>query len=239
MADSVPGKAAYFGRDLEAMSFAQNYHQWIIDEFRPYLKGRVAEVGAGTGNFSELLVQLPLEAHLAFEPSSNMYPHLLQRARQWPLSRTFNTPLQPVADHAESLDAVLYVNVLEHIEADAQELQQAYRMLKPGGHLLIFVPALSCLYSKFDRQLGHYRRYHKRPLTHLVKTAGFSIRSVKYFDFLGIFPWLVVFVWLRQTLTAGNVSLYDSWVVPLVRPIERRLPPPVGKNLILVGQKPG
>ena len=43
----------YFGRELEAMAFAVNYHKWIIDESRSYLGGSVAEVGAGTGNFSK------------------------------------------------------------------------------------------------------------------------------------------------------------------------------------------
>ena len=49
-------KQAYFGKDLEAMSFAVNYHQWIVDEFAPYLGSEVAEIGAGTGNFSAFLL---------------------------------------------------------------------------------------------------------------------------------------------------------------------------------------
>ena len=48
---NVDTKAEYLGRDLEAMSFAKNYHKWIIEEFKPYFGKNVAEVGAGSGNF--------------------------------------------------------------------------------------------------------------------------------------------------------------------------------------------
>ena len=47
----------YFGKDLEAMSFAQNYHQWILEICSPYLGKVVAEIGAGTGNFSDFLLK--------------------------------------------------------------------------------------------------------------------------------------------------------------------------------------
>ena len=71
-------KPTYFGRDLEAMSFAQNYHKWVIDELKPYFGQYVAEVGAGNGNFSELLME-HIEHLVTFEPSENMYPLLKER----------------------------------------------------------------------------------------------------------------------------------------------------------------
>ena len=49
-------KVVYVGKDLEAMSFAVNYHKWILEEFRPFLGKRLVEVGAGTGSFSEMLI---------------------------------------------------------------------------------------------------------------------------------------------------------------------------------------
>src|SRR5262245_54901874 len=78
MAVRDPGvsKPQYFGKDLEAMSFARNYHQWIVDEWRPHLSGNVAEVGAGTGNLSKLLLACDITSLTAYEPSINMYPVL-------------------------------------------------------------------------------------------------------------------------------------------------------------------
>lgn len=69
----------YFGKDLEAMSSARNYRSWILAEFLRYLGSSVAEVGAGTGSLSTLILKAGIASLVAFEPSQNMYP-LLQEA---------------------------------------------------------------------------------------------------------------------------------------------------------------
>jgi 16S rRNA A1518/A1519 N6-dimethyltransferase RsmA/KsgA/DIM1 with predicted DNA glycosylase/AP lyase activity len=71
------GMPEYFGRDLEAMSFAANYHRWIIEEFRPFLGASVAEVGAGTANFTQMLLD-HTEKLDCFEPSESMFPKLVE-----------------------------------------------------------------------------------------------------------------------------------------------------------------
>lgn len=234
-------KPEYFGRDLEAMSFAVNYHNWIIDEFKPYFGNSAAEVGAGTGNFTRLLntSNTNIKNLVAFEPSSNMYPVLEKNMAGVEQVKTINGFFDDKADpHQHNFDSVMYINVLEHIKDDEKELAHVYEMLKSGGHVLIFVPALSCLYSDLDKTLGHYRRYHKKELVKLMRDAGFNVVKAKYFDFLGIIPWYIAFVLLKRVITGGNVSAYDKWVVPLIRPIERFITPPIGKNLLLVGKKP-
>lgn len=227
----------YFGRDLEAMAFATNYHKWIIDEFKPYLGQSVAEVGAGIGNFSELLVEHT--KHLvAFEPSENMYPLLKERFDKDDRVETINSMFGSECSKFEGhLDTIIYVNVLEHIENDAQELSCVYKILRHGGHALVFVPALSYLYSAFDKKLGHCRRYHKKDLVTLAEHAGFNIRKVNYFDLAGVMTWYVAFVLLKAQLTGGKVSLYDKLVVPFMKKAESFVAPPVGKNLLLVIQK--
>ena len=62
-------KTTYVGTDLEAMSFAENYHRWILNELRPYLGKSVVEVGAGTGSFSELLLECRPTSLILVEPS--------------------------------------------------------------------------------------------------------------------------------------------------------------------------
>ena len=230
----------YFGRDLEAMSFARNYHLWILSEFAPYLVGQVAEIGAGSGNFSEMLLTQPkIDTLLALEPSTNMYPLLEERLRSEPRARAMNTTLDAIyRDQKERFDTITYINVLEHIENDLLQLQYAYETLKPCGHLLIFVPALPALFSNFDREIGHFRRYTRKQLRSCALSAGYIIDRQKYFDVAGILPWYVAFVMLKLPMTTGNVSTYDTWVVPLMRAAESRIPPPIGKNLLLVARKP-
>ncbi len=127
----------------------------------------------------------------------------------------------------------------EYIGKDLEELQFVRETLKSGGTICIFVPALSWLYSELDREVGHFRRYHKKQLVSLVKSAGFEITRVKYFDMLGILPWYVVFVLMKQKISGSNVSLYDRYAVPLVRWFESAVTPPIGKNLLLVAKKQG
>lgn len=234
MEQSAP--LSYPGKDLEAMSFAINYHHWILDVFRPYLTGAIAEVGAGQGNISKLLLEKPIEQLVAFEPSQDMYPVLAQELANHQRAQTINDFFSPRYGE-DRFDSVLYINVLEHIEDDARELIYAWQSLKPEGYLLVFVPALAWLYSNFDRQIGHFRRYTKSDLMNRVKQAGFTIIQADYFDLMGIVPWYVTFVLLGRSLSGGSVSLYDKIVIPPMRLIEQTVPPPIGKNVLLVAQK--
>ncbi len=228
----------YFGKDLEAMSFAKNYHRWIIDEFKKCLGGHVAEVGAGMGSFSEYLLNADIKKLVAFEPSTNMFSLLEEKFFSNNNVETINAFFEEESyRYSDTFDSVCYVNVLEHIEDDAKALSHAYNALHHKGHILIFVPALSFLYSDLDKKLGHYRRYSKRELVEVVSSAGFTVKKVKYFDVAGIIPWYIAFVILKLSATQSNVSMYDNFVVPIMNRIERVITPPIGKNLILVGQK--
>lgn len=229
----------YEGRDLEAMSFARNYHRWIVSEFRPYLGEAVAEVGAGSGDVSEMLLAAPVRRLVAVEPSDQMYPRLAARLAGEPRARTEQAFFAAVHErYRETFDSVVYVNVLEHVPDDAGELRIARETLKPGGHLCVFVPALTWLYSGFDASIGHHRRYHRAPLRCLLRGAGYEVVRLRYFDGLGILPWLVAFRLMGRTLGGGSVAAYDRWAVPLLRAVERRIPVPLGKNLLAVARKP-
>ncbi len=229
----------YEGRDLEAMSFARNYHRWIVSEFRPYLGDVVAEVGAGSGNVSQMLLAEPVRRLVAVEPSDQMYPLLAGRLAGEPRAQTEQVYFSTLRDRfRETFDSVVYVNVLEHVPDDAGELRAVWDTLKPGGHLCVFVPALSWLYSDFDASIGHFRRYHREPLRRLLREAGFEVVRLRYFDSLGILPWLVVFRLMRRRLGGGDVAAYDRWAVPVLRAVESRVPVPLGKNLLAVARKP-
>lgn len=230
----------YTGRDLEeAMSVAPpNYHKWILSRFEPYLGNTVAEVGAGSGNFSAQLVSKIKGKLIAIEPSAQMYPSLKRRFENEP--RIVCEPhffADVAARYRGLLDSVVYVNVLEHVKDDLLELIRAHDTIRPGGHLCVFVPALPFLYSEYDASVGHYRRYAKRQLAGLMRDAGFEIVELRYFDIAGIFPWLLFMKILRQPLTSSSAGLYDTLVVPPMKIIESCFPPPIGKNLIVVGRK--
>jgi len=234
----MSNEKTYFGKDLEAMSFARNYHRWVLGEIKNYLGAYVAEVGAGMGSFSEYLLEAGIERLVAFEPSTNMFSFLEEKFYSDHRVEAINDYFEGKSQHCSgSFDSICYINVLEHIEDDAKALSHTYQALNEEGHVLIFVPALSFLYSNLDKKLGHFRRYSKDQLVEVVLSAGFTVKKVKYFDIAGIIPWYIAFVLLKQTAMQKNVSMYDNYVVPVMSKIERVITPPVGKNLVLVGQK--
>ena len=226
----------YFGKDLEVMSFARNYHKWILAEFLPYIGKSVAEVGAGVGSFSTLILETNLSSLKAFEPSQNMYPLLREALSQDKRAEAINDFFGR-ANNGECFDSVLYVNVLEHIEDDASELSIAHQALNPNGHLLIFVPALPWLYGDLDRQVGHFRRYVKKDLVELTQRSGFFVVKARYFDVAGIIPWYIHVVLHKKVIGGGSISLYDRLVVPEMRIMERFMSPPIGKNVLMVAKK--
>src|ERR1051325_11565242 len=122
-------KFGYAGKDLEAMSFAVNYHRWIISIFEPYLGTKIVEVGAGTGSFSELLLEKRLESVSLVEPSAAMFEQLRCRlAELKPTQKvtTYNDIFARVTDQIRinaRPDSIIYVNVLEHAPHDMAELQ--------------------------------------------------------------------------------------------------------------------
>lgn len=237
---SAPEKMeGYYSQDLESLSDLPNYQQWIVDYFRPYIAGHCVEFGAGMGTISELL--LPhLEKIDLVEPSPNLVPLLQNRFQDNETVRVFadtvENQVQNLAD--QSLNTIILVNVLEHIEGDVETLRHFCRILRPGGHLLLFVPALPFLFSNMDRVLCHYRRYLLKGLRHEVENAGFKLVRSRYFDLLGILPWFLVnTLGGKKSFNQDHARLYDRVGIPITRAAESLIPPPIGKNVILVARR--
>lgn len=237
------GKVEYAGKDLEAMDFAVAYHTWILDLIKPHLGKNIVEVGAGTGSFSRLLLETAPDRLSLVEPSA-MFEALSADFRSTHGQTKIHLFHDLFSNVAENIrrdgppDTILYVNVLEHIDDDVGELQIVHDTLSKGGKVILFVPALPLLFSRFDRQLGHFRRYKRAELKEKSEAVGFKTLILRWFDLPGVLPWFVKFRMLRSMkVEPGAVQLYDRLAVPFIRPIENLIPPPFGKNLLLVAQK--
>jgi SAM-dependent methyltransferase len=234
-------KHGYAGKDLEAMSFAVNYHRWILSIFAPYLGARVVEVGAGTGSFSELLLEQRLESLSLVEPSTAMYQQLCLRMAESQNVKTYNDVFENVAERIRSTDrpdSIIYVNVLEHIADDVHELNVINKALATGGRIFIFVPALRWLHGSYDRQINHFRRYTRTELEKKCVAAGFKVIASRYFDLFGVLPWWVKYKVLQSNnMELGAVRFYDQRVVPVAKILESSVKPPIGKNVLLIAEK--
>lgn len=234
----------YEGEDLDAMDLADNYHDWILDRFEPSLGANVVEVGAGTGSFSRLIARRDAPRRLfLLEPSEAMAAQLADAAKE--ITDVEATTAVGFLDGFTSEitafepDTFVYVNVLEHVEHDAAEIQRVFDLLPPGGTLCAFVPALPFLYSKFDKSIDHFRRYTLDDISDKCTSAGFEIVERRYFDVVGILPWLIKFKLLGSTkLNPGAVGVYDRLVVPIMRRVESLVRMPIGKNALVVARKP-
>lgn len=229
--------------ELATLAEARRFVDWILSEFRAHLGSRIVEVGAGLGTISiEIARTRPHTEVVALEPANNVYAELVARSADVPnlVAHQQTSGELLAAGAAGAFDTALYVNVLEHIRDDVDELRTAYELLAPGGTLCLFVPAMPRLYGSLDFKSGHYRRYGREHLANVVDAAGFDVVDVHHFDVAGVAPYWFMYRLLDVSrLDRFSSDAYDRVVVPLSRVVQRAVPdPPIGKNLVVVARKP-
>ena len=107
-----------------------------------------------------------------------------------------------------------------------------------GGYFVAFTPAFPLLMSKFDRAVGHHRRYTKKTARTLLVNNGFDIVKIEYVNSLGWLAWLVGMRILKITPRDSLVlKIWDKIVIPVVSKIESWISPPFGQSILIVGQK--
>ena len=221
---------------LDSLDDAVNYRRWILDLAGGHLAAPILEIGAGHGTFTGELASV---GHVhAVEPDIQAVEVLRERFGGDPGITINYGGIDRVAADPTFGSAVM-INVLEHIEDDAAALRDVWGRLRPGGSLVLWVPAFELLYSDFDRELGHHRRYRRPQLVERVAASGFVVERSKYVNLPGWFAWLLITRLLGRRPTTGPlVTAFDRYVVPVVRRIEAWVPPPFGQSIILMARKP-
>jgi SAM-dependent methyltransferase len=217
--------------DLDAMAGADAYNDWLIRRARPWLHGRVLDVGAGIGTHTIRLRELAAEV-VALEPDAELAAILRGRA----------DGVEVVEADAEAVDgpfdAIVCFNVLEHIADDVGTLRRFAALLAPAGALLLLVPAHPALYGSLDRTFGHERRYGARELRGKLAEAGLEPTVLRHVNPVGAAGWLVQARIRRgEHLGGGGLKLYDR-LVPVLRPLDA-IPLPVGLSLWAVAKTIG
>lgn len=224
---------------LDTLAGAQRFNRWMADTIRPWIGQRVLEIGAGIGNLSR---------HLA--PGRKLYwtgdideehiARIRQRLAHRPNFRAMRLDLANPEDFAGirlSVDTVVCLNVLEHVEDDRQSLRNIFDSLVPGGRAILLVPEDMGLYGELDRVLGHHRRYSRDEFSARISEAGFHIERV--FGFNRVTRpgwWFNGRVLRRRRFSRLQLALFDR-LVWLWRRIDRLLPWP-GVSLIAIARKP-
>ena len=223
--------------DLHQMQLASRYTDWIVRQIRPHCGRRILEVGAGTGNISSRLLR-HAEYVCALEPNPACFEGLRRldgepgfECRPW---RIEDCDLQFIT--TRRIDTIVCVNVLEHLQDDAQALKRLRAMLHGvTGRLVLVVPAVPAAYGPIDAALGHYRRYSQAGLRSVLLQAGFSIESLRYSNLIGLIGWLYNARLTRRVQQSDvQIRMFDVLIVPWSSRLERLLPPPFGLSLFAV-----
>jgi len=228
---------------LDNLSAADQLNDWMFETIHPYVKGRILEIGSGIGNISGCFVKHDVPLYVS--DYSDHYCNLLQqRFVNEPLVRdVFQIDLATLdfenryAPLIGRFDTVFALNVIEHIGNDGWAIANCKKLLAPGGHLIILVPAYQLLYNGFDKELEHFRRYTRTSLKNLFLAQHFKIIKSWYFNLAGILGWFVSGTILRKkTLPAGQLSFYNK-LVPIFRIADRLIMNKMGLSVITVGKK--
>lgn len=230
----------YVGSELELFSVAQNWKGYFSRQIRPYLGAEVAEVGAGLGGTTRALLAdgKSYGRWLCLEPDQELCVQI-QRDIDYGRLPAFCQALAGTVEILEesSLDSILYIDVLEHIREDYEELARAARHLRPGGHLIVLSPAHQSLFSPFDEAIGHFRRYSRESLV-ACGPPGCELVWARYLDSLGYFLSWANSRLLRQSMpTPRQIGFWDRVVVPLSRSLDPLFGYRFGKTVVAVWRK--
>ena len=221
------------GENLEVMKAAGNYNRFLKDLVRLNCKdpSSILDFGAGKGTFTDIF-GLPLSSISCVEPDRDAL-QILKDAGYRAVSSLNET--------TGGFSYIYSLNVLEHIEQDQLIVDELYSALIPGGRLFVYVPALEVLFSAMDEKVGHYRRYNRDGLKHLLENAGFVLEKLVYVDCLGFFATIAYKVLSGSsdgTLNRRQVTFYDRFLFPMSRLLSIPFARILGKNLYAIAVKP-
>ncbi len=223
----------YSGSDvLDLMKSAKQYNNYLSSLCEELVKDKnvkIVDFGAGIGTISEILAQKGFNIECI---------ELDDEQRQVIQNRGLNAHEDLAYLDDSSVDMFISFNVFEHIKNDKELMKNIYNKLRQGGKFLFFVPAFSCLYSSFDKRLGHCRRYDLLIAKELVEDCGFTVNSYRYFDSLGFCLALVYKIFNRNgQISKYSINMYDKIIFPLTLIFDKIFNKYFGKNIVMVLSK--
>jgi ubiquinone/menaquinone biosynthesis C-methylase UbiE len=221
----------YPGWELNFFDKSKNFRKYQNELISKNIGDYVAEVGPGNGE-NLLLYKDKAKKIDLFEPSLILYNNLLKKIKS---VNNITLYKESFLVRKNKYDTIMYLDVLEHIENDKEELINAYRSLKTNGKLIINVPAFEHLYSKFDKDVGHYRRYSKKSFLNLIKHISPKYYKMTYFDSVGYLLSLLskIFSSDYKKNFEQKINFWNK-LIPISRVIDKIIFHFFGKSLFIV-----
>jgi hypothetical protein len=222
---------------LEGLSMCKNHRKWFVGFALPFLGDHPIEVGAGLGDYAaEWREHVPRMA--VSEAEADRLISLKERFAD-DANMDVRELLLPSADATGEYTAAVSYNVLEHIEDDIGALRSMSDLVRPGGHVIIVVPAFQWAMSPADVATGHVRRYTKKSMRAAMTAAGLDVVKLHYANTFGLVGYVLTTKILRLMPGPGRIVwVYDRFVAPLTRFAERVVTPPFGQSVVAIAKVP-
>jgi SAM-dependent methyltransferase len=233
-----PENFKYTGAELDVFSLAENWKAYVRSQIKEFLNGTILEVGSGIGSMTKALYHEQVSRWVALDPDLKHTSKLKQLIREWNfLNAEARTGTLKKINPEEKFDAILYMDVLEHIEEDRVEMKEAAQRLKAGGYLIVLAPAHAWLFSPFDRQIGHFRRYTRETLRQ-IEPENLEILRGRYLDCVGMAASSANRLFLHQaTPSAKQILFWDRVMIPCSRKIDGLFNYHFGKSILMIWKK--
>lgn len=223
----------YVGSELELFSAVHNWKSYWSSRIRPFVTGDTLEVGAGIGANTPYLDRAGNGRWVCLEPDADLTAQMranLGQARthfRYEIVCGTLQSLQP-----DQFDTIIYIDVLEHIENDRQELVTAAKFLRAGGRIIVLSPAHQRLFTPFDAAIGHFRRYD-RPMLRNLSPSGLRFEEGWYLDSVGLLLSAANLLLLRQSMpTKAQLAFWDRCVIPASRILDPCFFGSLGKSIV-------
>ena len=224
----------YPGKELENFDLASIWRKYIYFLIKKYIKGSVLEVGAGIGSFTNNYSSLENNSITLTEIDNNNYKIIKERFK----NRNYFFYQSVTKELKGKFNTIMYLNVLEHIEKDTVEINDALEKLDDNGYLIILVPAHNKLYSKFDEAVGHFKRYEIDYFNKL-KLNNAVIEKTFFLDCMGYLLYYINGVFFKEDVYPSKLKIliWDKIFTPITFFLDKILNYKFGKNLLCVIKK--
>ena len=231
----------YSGWELSFFDNADNFRNYQIDIIKNNLKGVVAEVGPGNGSLCEKY-NIYCDKVVLFEPSKNLFKNLENKFKS---NKNIEINNNEFLFSNRKFDCFLLMDVIEHIEDPKILIKNLYNSLNENGKILINVPAFQHLYSRFDKDVGHFKRYNKKSFLNELSLISPKKTKMFYYDSFGYFLSLVsqfFFLVSKKYNTnykkdfKNKIKLWN-FLMPFSKIFDRFLFNSVGKSLFIIINK--
>lgn len=221
---------------LEGLATAVNHRRWFVELALDYLGDNPIEIGSGLGDYA-----LEWAPHFTRFTATEADPDRLVSLKER-LTGHSNIEVRQMllpSEETNNYSGAVSYNVLEHIEDHVGALRSMARLVRPGGAIVLIVPAFPFAMSPVDVATGHVRRYTRRSMAEALHAAGLRIERLHYANALGLIGYYAATSVFRLTPSEGPmVKFYDRFVLPLTKGAERLVRPPFGQSVFAVARVP-